>query len=504
MEGTKTLPVPVAAGRGEGQLIAGRYRLASFHRGDERTEVWRAHDESGDREVTLEFLRDREPAGRERYAAEARRMAAHAAPTAVRVAAIHDDAEATFVVFEHLVEVNAPANANGAGVGKALRTIKVTEEAPVATTIEPPKIEPPKTEPPKTEPLLRPEMPIIVASAPEVPTPVASSESPSDEVFGTLVSALRTRKLSPADVALLKERATEITAVLRAWIEDLHLEDIRLDLVVAEARALLERAVDETRVLIDRTDTSVLRSAFARASVASRGLASIQPRLHLPAPPRIRIPAPHVSRPPRVRTARVKVPVVKTPAMPRAARAPRRPLVRVRWGRVLSRGLTLGVLAVVVMSLPPELTAKIENELRSTLAQVSRAVAPSESGLARATFELPPLSAYGATFESQAPYPTASPNGTVEWVVALRNTGSVGWYRGIDGAQASLALADGTSAGVQSTPYVGPGQVGWFVVHFRAQSQPGTYNVAFLPRIDGRGPLRDLGIHATVTVSANP
>jgi hypothetical protein len=501
VEGTKTLPVPVAEGRREGQLIAGRYRLASFHRGDERTEVWRAHDESGDREVTLEFLRDREPAGRERYVAEARRMAAVAAPTAVRVAAIHDDAEATFVVFEHLVEVNAPANAHGAGVGKALRTIKVTEQPPAVTTIEP------------AEPLLRPEMPIIVASVPEVPisvasvpevpTPVASSESSSDEVFGTLVSALRARKLSPADVALLKESAAEVTAVLRAWIEDLHLEDIRLDLVVAEARALLERAVAETRVLMDRTDTSILSSAFARAKAASRGLASIQPRLHLPAPPRVRISAPHVSRPPRVRTARVKVPVVKTPAMPRAPRAPRRPLVRVRWGRVLSRGLTLGVLAVVVMSLPPELTAKIENELRSTLAQVSRAV-PSESGLARATFELPPLSAYGAAFESQAPYPTASPNGTVEWVVALRNTGSVGWYRGIDGAQASLALADGTSAGVQSTPYVGPGQVGWFVVHFRAQSQPGTYSVSFLPRIDGRGSLPDLGIHATVTVSANP
>ena len=92
----------------------------------------------------------------------------------------------------------------------------------------------------------------------------------------------------------------------------------------------------------------------------------------------------------------------------------------------------------------------------------------------------------------------------MEWVVALRNTGSVGWYRGIDGAQASLALADGTSAGVQSTPYVGPGQVGWFVVHFRAPSQPGTYKVSFLPRIDGRGPLPDLGLSATVTVSTNP
>jgi len=347
-------------------------------------------------------------------------------------------------------------------------------------------------------------MPIIVASAPQVTTAVVSSEAPSDEALSTLIAGIRARKLSPADIAVLREKADAITAAVRAWIEDLHLEDIRLDLVVAEARALLERAVAETRALMDRADTSVIRSAFARASVASRGLASIQPRLHLPAPPRVRIPAPHVSRPPRLRTARVKVAVAKTPTAPRAPRAPGRPLIRVRWGRVLSRGLTLGILAVVAMSLPPELMAKIENELRSTLAQVSRAVAPSESGLARATFELPPLTAYGATFESQAPYPTASPNGTVEWVVALRNTGSVGWYRGIDGAQASLALADGTSAGVQSTPYVGPGQVGWFVVHFRAPSQPGTYKVSFLPRIDGRGPLPDLGLSATVTVSTNP
>ena len=124
--------------------------------------------------------------------------------------------------------------------------------------------------------------------------------------------------------------------------------------------------------------------------------------------------------------------------------------------------------------------------------------------LQRASFELPPLSAYSATFEAQAPYPHASPNGTVEWVVALRNTGSVGWYRGIDGAQASLALPDGTAAAVQSTAYVGPGQLGWFVVHFPAPSQPGVTRVPLRPRIDGRGALPDLGIYATVTVSPNP
>ena len=120
--------------------------------------------------------------------------------------------------------------------------------------------------------------------------------------------------------------------------------------------------------------------------------------------------------------------------------------------------------------------------------------------LAPATFELPPLNAYRATFETQAAYPTAPPNGTVEWVVALRNTGSVGWYRGIAGAQAALALTDGTEVAVQTTPYVAPGQVGWFIVHFRAPAGPGTHTVPLFPRIDGRGELPDLGILALVTV----
>ncbi|HKY52600.1 MAG TPA: hypothetical protein VJP45_15190 [Candidatus Limnocylindria bacterium] len=117
-----------------------------------------------------------------------------------------------------------------------------------------------------------------------------------------------------------------------------------------------------------------------------------------------------------------------------------------------------------------------------------------------ATFEVPPLDAYRAAFESQAPYPTASPNGTVEWVVALRNTGSAGWYRGVEGAQASLALTDGTQVAVQSTPYVAPGQVGWFVVRFRASAGTGTQTVPLVPRIDGRGQLPDLGLFTLVTV----
>jgi hypothetical protein len=121
--------------------------------------------------------------------------------------------------------------------------------------------------------------------------------------------------------------------------------------------------------------------------------------------------------------------------------------------------------------------------------------------LVRPAFDVPPLGAYGAQFESQSAYPTASPNSTVEWTLALRNSGSAGWYRGVDGAQAALILADGNVVAVQSTAYVGPGQVGWFTVRFKAPSEPGTHRIALRPVINGRGPLPDLGIYAVVNVT---
>jgi len=88
----------------------------------------------------------------------------------------------------------------------------------------------------------------------------------------------------------------------------------------------------------------------------------------------------------------------------------------------------------------------------------------------------------------------------VEWVAALRSTGSVAWYRGVAAAQAALALTDGTEVAVQSTPDVAPGQVGWFIARCRAPASPGTHSVALFPRIDGRGELPDLGIYTQVTV----
>ncbi|MDQ2912497.1 MAG: hypothetical protein M3T56_04490 [Chloroflexota bacterium] len=347
-------------------------------------------------------------------------------------------------------------------------------------------------------------LPAPIAAAKAAPDPATSEvtgDSPNDHGLTALTGALRVRELALIDTTILKESATEIAAAVRALFQDLHLEDIRLGTALAEARAL-----------VGRFDLSALTSAIGGAIGAAR-----RPRDTT----RVATPASDVSYPSRVKMVRIGR-AVTARSMPRARN---RFVGRVRWGRVLTRGLSVGVIAAVLVTLPPELTAKVASEVTSTVGSVATEVtatignlanevgsaigeqlAATQPGatLARASFEVPPLSAYGAAFESQAPYPTVRPNGPVEWVVALRNTGSVGWYRGIDGAQASLALADGTSAGVQTTAYVGPGQVGWFVVHFTAPSQPGVAKIALLPRIDGRGSLPDLGIYATVTVSPNP
>ena len=468
MDSTET-QVAVAGGREERQLVAGRYRLASFHRGDETTEVWRALDEKTTQVVSLEFLRDPDPAEKERFLAGARRLQSVQQPSVMRVAAIHDDPGATFIVFEHLVHIPVP-----------LEWLKPVEEpAAIATPPAPAEVTASAPTPTAVTTVEQP-------AAPEAPMVVVADEKPTDRGLSLLTYAIRTRELSLIDTALLTESADELLAIIRS-----ELKAIRVDpTVLSDLRSY-------------RPNFAFLLSPFKLIGGAARRATTARPSVKAPQPkverheparaPRLKaVKAPNMAAPPRVET-------------PRVSRAPR---LHVRWGRVLTRGLSLGVLAAVLVALPSEMIATVGNvandltvAIKEKLATVSLS-APTT--LQRASFELPPLSAYSASFEAQAPYPQASPNGTVEWVVALRNTGSVGWYLGIDGAQASLALADGTTAGVQTTQYVGPGQVGWFIVHFPAPSEAGTSKVSLLPRIDGRGPMPDLGIYATVTVSPKP
>src|SRR5256712_2672425 len=506
------MPAPVAGGRQERQLVAGRYRLAFFHRGDENTEAWRALDEVGQQMVTLEFLRHRASPGRERFLAEARRIAATEGPRGIRVAAIQDDdTDGTFIVFEHLVRVPVLIGPVTAAVGAALSPAAVARaNAPAATAA-------------LDAAPAAPESVLAGGTVTVWPPPDPTSGTPTEPALPALIAALRARDLSRIDGSLLRDAASEIKAAINTWLAVVGLDgtwtEVRTAIESSEITAAIKEAASEVttavrstiadaglegtfaraRAAIERADVSPLNALFAQAAVGARRVASVRPHLQLPAP--------RVSGPARVRAPRVPKPArVQRPAKVKAPRAPRAPgrAVHVRWGRGSSRGLSLGLLAAVVIALPPETVTSLETGLRSTVDQGLRAVAPTQSGLARASFDVPPLSAYGATFESQAPYPKARPNDSVEWVIALRNTGSVGWDRGIDGAQASLALADGTSAAVQSTAYVGPGQVGWFVVHFHAPSEAGTHKVYLSPRIDGRGQLPDPGIYVSVTVTPNP
>jgi hypothetical protein len=473
----------LAEGHQERQLVAGRYRLVSFHRGDGTSEVWRALDETTNLAVTLEFLRDRDPQSRERFLAGARRLASAPQPAVMRVAAIHDDAEATFIVFEHLVAVPMP-------IDWVVPTLEATPGI-AAPVIAAPAIADSQTVEPTNS-----YAPATAEPAPLEATPV-SDERPTDRGLSLLLYAIRTRELSLIDTPLLTDAAFELLAITQS-----ELKAVRFD----------------PTVLTDLRDAVVQAPSFVVSAIAfvPRRLLTLRPRMHRSAP--------NVAKPPKApRMKAVAAPkAVAMPKPPKAAKLPKLPKpakeakaprvsrglgLRIRWGRVLTRGLSLGVLAAILVAAPAELIANVgtyANDLSVAIRERLATIVPPSSGLQRASFDLPPLSAYGAAFDRQAPNPKAHPGETVEWVVALRNTGSVGWYRGIDGAQASLALADGTSAGVQTTDYVGPGQVGWFVVHFPAPAQPGVSKIKLVPRIDGRGPLPDLGIYATVTVSPNP
>jgi hypothetical protein len=122
---------------------------------------------------------------------------------------------------------------------------------------------------------------------------------------------------------------------------------------------------------------------------------------------------------------------------------------------------------------------------------------------------------YHGAWYGQSPDLTLSPGETATFVVALRNTGYRGWYRGNPGQQANLGTADPLDAqrwdldsgwpsasriGTTTTAYVGPGQIGWFQFQVRAPSSSGSYVLRARGVIDGTTWLEDPGIYWTITV----
>lgn len=455
MSSTDTTPAPAAQGRQIGELLADRYRLVMSKGGDDTADVWHALDESTQKVVTLEILRDgSDDDARQRFLAEARRMAAIERPSVMRVSAIQDEGAHTFIVFEHLIPLPVVFTGLTAVARDAKPATKVAEDQDKTVVLTPVASRAPAPVAPST--LAAMAGPTRAAAATvenaDATTPPAIVEldvpmSPQT-VPGSLASAR-------SDVSILMTEATRFANEAR-----LRLREVRPETLLATARALMSHV-----------DTSQLTALAARAATHTRQLVG--------AASNARVPSAHGK-------------AFASAALPLIARA--------RGNRLVLGGAALAVLAVVIVASPLDDAIMSPTRSQPTL---SPTTAPTPA-LVPAPFEVPPLGAYGAAFESQGAYPTTSPNGNVEWVVALRNTGSAGWYRGIEGAQAALALPDGSGVAVQSTQYVAPGQVGWFVVRFRARAEPGAYNVQLLPRIDGRGPLPDLGIYAVVTVAKNP
>lgn len=434
-----------AGGREVGTVVAGRYRLAAHLGAGGTADVWRAYDESRDRAVTLKILRDAHDAdARRHFLAEARRLETLDHPSIVPVLGIHEALGDTLIAFEH---VEGEPLDQLAGAGPAL--------------------------PPRQIALL------LIQLADAV-------EAFHSHGFAHL-------DLKPANVLMGSDGRPRL-----------------LDFGIAEP---IGHPPEVVRGTPGFASPEVAAGGAASRASDVYGLAAIAKQL-IGADPTPRVasvlrrglePDPKRRyRRPREFVYRVALAVLVDEELAAVARATRH--LRATGAALLARGT--GRRLVAFVRARPELSFRVAAVtliavgllLQQVQPSVDAATANAMPALVRPAFDVPPLAAYGAAFESQAPYPNASPNSTVEWTLALRNTGSAGWYRGVDGAQASLILDDGMVVAVQSTQYVGPGQVGWFTARFRAPAQFGAHKIHLRPAINGRGPLPDLGIYAVVTV----
>jgi hypothetical protein len=136
------------------------------------------------------------------------------------------------------------------------------------------------------------------------------------------------------------------------------------------------------------------------------------------------------------------------------------------------------------------------------------------------------LPGFHAAWYGQSGYMTLCPGQSLTATVAMYNSGSLGWVRGVLGQvaylgtwnpspgqdQPSVLGGDGTSGSpntgwprynrvsVQPANYVGPNQIAWFQFSVRAPTTPGTYKFYIRPLIEGAQWMEDYGIYWQVTV----
>ena len=137
---------------------------------------------------------------------------------------------------------------------------------------------------------------------------------------------------------------------------------------------------------------------------------------------------------------------------------------------------------------------------------------------------------FHASWFGQSGYMTLCPGDTATATVAMYNSGSFGWVKGVLGQvgylgtwnpipgqdQPSVLGGDGqlgspntgwpryNRVAIQPADYVGPNQVAWFQFGIRAPSTPGTYDLYIRPLIEGAQWMEDYGIFWRITVPGTP
>ena len=126
-----------------------------------------------------------------------------------------------------------------------------------------------------------------------------------------------------------------------------------------------------------------------------------------------------------------------------------------------------------------------------------------------------------AALYARSGFPTLCPGGSTTVTIAFLNTGSLGWYGnaaigtwgpepgqdrasalGGDGSGGSPATSwsRANRPGIQSMPYIGPGQVMWFQFAVQAPAIPGVYKLGLRPLLEGQQWLEDPNLTFTVAV----
>jgi adhesin/invasin len=133
---------------------------------------------------------------------------------------------------------------------------------------------------------------------------------------------------------------------------------------------------------------------------------------------------------------------------------------------------------------------------------------------------------YHASWFGQSGYMTLCPGDTSTAIVAMYNSGSLGWLKAFMGQvallgtwvpipgqdQPSVLGGDGqfgspntgwpryNRPAIQPADYIGPNQIAWFQFAIRAPQTPGTYILYIRPLIEGTTWMEDFGIFWQITV----